>query len=174
MTLDDHEIADQFAPRLQAAKRRIHAEPVPAERPSVAYRDYAHALGPLREKGQPMPKCGPFWYTFDKGRARFFVLDTRTRRHMECGEIIDREQMTALLTWMVKHNDDLKFVVSSVPFVAEVNERTERRKVRLVQGQGIADGKQRRTGQTAIRGSAIGCQEFRAGQVERASIQAPA
>ena len=123
MTLDDHEIADQFARDFKPPNDEFTANQYLQEA-SVAYRDYARALGPLREKGQPMPKCGPFWYTFDKRRARFFVLDTRTRRHMECGEIIDREQMTALLTWMVKHNDDLKFVVSSVPFVAEVNERT--------------------------------------------------
>ncbi len=65
------------------------------------------------------------WYAFEKGSTRFFVLDTRTQRldgRMQPAQIIDREQMDALLEWMSDHKDDLKFVVTSVPFVAEISD----------------------------------------------------
>lgn len=120
MTLDDHEIADQFAQDFTPPNEEFLAEKYRQEA-SIAYREYALALSPLREKDKPLSKCGSYWYTFDKKQASFFVLDTRTCRHNKRGEIIDPEQMRQLLQWLDKHPRRLKFVVTSVPFVAEVD-----------------------------------------------------
>jgi phosphodiesterase/alkaline phosphatase D-like protein len=125
MTLDDHEIADQFA-RDFKPPNRLFSPTEYLHEASRAYREYANALSPPQENGQP--KNGPYWYTFNKRKTRFFVLDTRTQRHNGRGEIIDREQMQHLLAWMKEHPLDLKFVVTSVPFVAEVNEETSDQK----------------------------------------------
>ena len=128
MTLDDHEIADQFATDFivpkqgqDASEYLFHAR--------AAYSEYAHALNPPRAQGQITTKCGPYWYTFDKGNTHFFVMDTRTRRrNRENPEIIDAEQMRELLKWMSEHREALKFVVTSVPFVAQVNEPASNQK----------------------------------------------
>ena len=118
MTLDDHEIADQFALDFKPPNQEF-SETDYLNAASSAYLDYANALNP-QPAGQP--KSGPYWYTFNKRNTRFFVLDTRTKRHNRRGEIIDPEQMKQLLAWMEKDPLDLKFVVTSVPFVAEINE----------------------------------------------------
>jgi hypothetical protein len=61
------------------------------------------------------------YYDFRHGAARFFVMDTRTRRYRDSGsQIIDDAQMKAFKEWLESGEEDLKFVVSSVPFVAEV------------------------------------------------------
>ena len=125
MTLDDHEIADQYA-------RDFHP-PKPLNVPDTylhqsvpAYREYAHALNPPGPGGQAR-EDGPFWFTFDKGATQFFVMDTRTQRYNDrgdkTGEIIDADQMRAFLAWLGEHRTALKFVVTSVPFVAELNRR---------------------------------------------------
>ena len=93
---------------------------------TVAYREYVHTRNPAPEDVDRSPG-EPYWYCFDKGRARFFVLDTRTRRwdrgpNDGRSQIIDDQQMTRLLTWMTDYKDDLKFVVTSVPFVAQIDE----------------------------------------------------
>ena len=114
MTLDDHEIADQFAGDFNPPAKKASAEQYRDEAVS-AYREYAHALNPHNESR--------LWMTFDHGRTRFFMMDTRTHRHNASGKIIDDAQMAALLDWMSRHRTDLKFVVTSVPFVAEIDER---------------------------------------------------
>ncbi len=120
MTLDDHEIADQFAQDFNPPNRDV----VPGrylDESLVAYRDYVHALNP---GGEAKPNR-PLWFTFERGATRFFVMDTRTRRWNSradaSGEIIDPEQMRALLVWLREHRTALKFVVTSVPFVAELS-----------------------------------------------------
>ena len=117
MTLDDHEIADQFAndfvPLLEDVPPAAYLRAA-----RTAYVEYEDALNP------PRPERTRLWYTFDKDAAHFFVMDTRTQRFNvgPVGQIIDPEQMTALCTWMLAHEHDLKFIVTSVPFVAEVDE----------------------------------------------------
>lgn len=128
MTLDDHEIADQFALDFEVPIK----EPVENKKVEprdylrearAAYSEYADALSPARAGGESIQKDGAYWYTFDKGMAHFFVLDTRTnRRNHGAAAIIDNEQMLRLLDWLTQHHDDLKFVVTSVPFVAQINE----------------------------------------------------
>jgi len=134
MTLDDHEIADQFAldfkvPIKELVKNK-KVEPVDyLSAARVAYDEYAHALAPAPVGGGSTRKDGPYGYTFDKGQAHFFVLDTRTSRWNEgTPAIIDEEQMLRLLNWLTQHRHDLKFVVTSVPFVAQINEPASNRK----------------------------------------------
>jgi phosphodiesterase/alkaline phosphatase D-like protein len=129
MTLDDHEIADQFALDFHAPAAQFEPGEYLREA-TMAYRNYAGALNPSRPNSNPPPAAGPFWYTFNKGRTQFFVMDTRTQRRDKKEEVIDPAQMSALLCWMSehKHKDDLKFVVTSVPFVAEINEVVSNKK----------------------------------------------
>jgi phosphodiesterase/alkaline phosphatase D-like protein len=121
MTLDDHEIADQFARDFKPPTKAL-SDTYLGEA-TVAYREYVQSRNPSRRgEGEP---TGPFWYRFDKGHARFFVLDTRTHRFdadTSGGQMIDEKQMTELLEWMTTYKHDLKFVVTSVPFVAEIND----------------------------------------------------
>ncbi len=110
MTLDDHEIADQFA--------RDFNPPSTAdadtyfEEAMAAYDEYVRRRNPSSDHT---------WYRFEKGDASFFVLDTRSERFVRRGQIIGYEQMAALLQWMTANRRKLKFVISSVPFVAEIN-----------------------------------------------------
>jgi hypothetical protein len=54
-------------------------------------------------------------------------MDTRTQRKdkltEDTGQIIDPLQLASLCDWMSKYPKDLKFIVTSVPFVAEINEK---------------------------------------------------
>ena len=143
MTLDDHDIADQFACDFVPPSPTATADTYLRES-AVAYREYVQSRNPSTPSGVAGASAtGPFWYRFDKGAARFFVLDTRTQRvdHLthrrdgnDPGRIIDDEQMEQLLEWMSKYRDDLKFVVTSVPFVAQINDDASEKAVRW-QGQ---------------------------------------
>ena len=119
MTLDDHEIADQFAcdftPPLEDATADKYLEQA-----AIAYREYADALNP-REDGLGARSRDRLWFAFDKGAAHFFVMDTRTQRSNTDRNIIDDDQMRAFLEWLSAYRNELKFVVTSVPFVAELN-----------------------------------------------------
>ena len=151
MTLDDHEIADQFAndfdpPQKEDAKASSSgkgASPQDYRREArAAYLEYVDALNPPAADGPRADRqTGALWYTFDKGAVHFFVMDTRTQRrnnayghgeHVEPAQIIDPEQMKALCDWMLTHRNDLKFIVTSVPFVAEIDEDRSSRTPRWV------------------------------------------
>ena len=80
MTLDDHEIADQFAKDFEVPNKEFLPDDYLRAARS-AYVEYANALSPRRAKGESTPKDGPYWYTFDRGDTHFFVMDTRTRRN---------------------------------------------------------------------------------------------
>ena len=128
MTLDDHEIADQFATDFIVPNKKHQAAKYLGEA-RVAYDEYAHALIRGGAAAESTREDGPYWYTFDKGNTHYFVLDTRTsRRNDGAAAIIDSEQMLRLLNWLSVHRNDLKFVVTSVPFVAQVNEPASNRK----------------------------------------------
>jgi hypothetical protein len=122
MTLDDHEIVDQFAcdelggsdevttaGRAEAGRKAQQF--LAAARP--AYVEYVHSRHPDPD--------GPLFYDFCHGMVPFFVMDTRTgRRRRSDSQIIDGAQMETFKRWLKKHKEHLKFVVSSVPFVAEL------------------------------------------------------
>lgn len=128
MTWDDHEIADQFAvdftPQADGVKPAEYLDEA-----TIAYREYVQPRHPSCE-GAARGKSKSHWYCFDKGATRFFVLDTRTQRYNnlagQSGQMIDPDQMQALLDWMVRYKNDVKFVVTSVPFVADINENRSR------------------------------------------------
>ena len=122
MVLDDHEIADQFArdftPVLAKTAREAYREEA-----TIAYRDYVHARNPAPDEARAGGNPDSFWYRFDVGGARFFILDTRTQRFDHGSpRMIDERQMGALLEWMCDYRHDLKFIVTSVPFVAQIDE----------------------------------------------------
>lgn len=113
MTLDDHEIVDQFASdELGGSDEAGRPQQfLAAARP--AYVEYVHSRHPDPD--------GPLFYSFCHGMVPFFVMDTRTgRRRRTYSQIIDGVQMDAFKQWLKKHKEHLKFVVSSVPFVAEL------------------------------------------------------
>lgn len=134
MTLDDHEIADQFALDFTPPENRAGANADAYARAAVtAYREYARQLVP-EPPGDVVPSpakpdAGPrLWYSFTRDGAAFFVLDTRTSRQDDRtkhpAQILDERQLRELLTWLSapENKDRLKFVVTSVPFVAEIND----------------------------------------------------
>lgn len=108
MILDDHEIVDAFGSRPDDI-RRDGEYLGPARR---AYADYVHARNPGTDDR--------LFYSFQHGRTPFFVLDARIERRPEEHRMIGCAQMKALKCWLRKHSEKLKFVVSSVPFIAEV------------------------------------------------------
>jgi hypothetical protein len=123
MTMDDHEIVDGFASDLvlpessrsaagsppQPEPKRFKAASYLAARP--AYQQYVHS----RHRDDSL------YYRFCHGAARFFVMYTRTcRRRDSSSQMIDADQMKAFKEWLKSDPKGLKFVVSSVPFVAEV------------------------------------------------------
>ena len=57
-----------------------------------------------------------FWYTFESGISRFFIMDVRTERNPFLNKMIDELQMEALLSWLLKYPNAPKFIGSSVPF----------------------------------------------------------
>jgi hypothetical protein len=110
MILDDHEIIDGFDN--DAGSRELVAR---REAALEAYRHYVHSRQP------DPPVEGGLFYEFEYGPAFFFVLDTRTERERQRNRMIGRAQMEALLAWLRRHPRELKFVVSSVPFVAQLS-----------------------------------------------------
>ena len=113
MVLDDHEIADNYARDTESYPRR-------AEVALAVYRRYQDSHNPQTYG------AGAYHYAFDHGDKRFFTLDCRTQRLAGEGSaprMIGRDQMQAFKRWLKRHKDDAKFVVSCVPFVAEVEGR---------------------------------------------------
>lgn len=124
MVLDDHEIVNDFANdqdytfipdnRLVKVKRAA----------LQAYREFQHSHNP------DSPDTGSYYYSFQHGNVHFFVLDTRTERYIEKKEnhnqMISRTQMQNLIEWMKLHKDEIKFIVSSIPFVAELRDNEDK------------------------------------------------
>ena len=131
MTLDDHEIVDQYS---------LDLEKPPSDWPSDGYTtaDYSRdryrkeAMDAYRHYVQQRQSQGETYFDIDYGKARFFFLDTRTeRRHSPDPknekpntQMIAPEQMKMLKAWLEcgakNHLDKPSFIVSSVPFIAEV------------------------------------------------------
>jgi phosphodiesterase/alkaline phosphatase D-like protein len=135
MTLDDHEIFNNFATDAVAPRPRLGAAgySVPA---LAAYDEYVHVRHPHPESTSvKCPECGqrlgsgrPLYYSFSHGDvAHFFVMDTRTERYNgglidEPGRMISCCQLATLKRWLRKRRkNDLVFIVTSVPFVPEVH-----------------------------------------------------
>lgn len=111
MILDDHEIFDDFfngKPFLGLPSQTI------ADFAKQAYQEYQHSRNP--QEASPA-----FHYTFRRGDAHFFVFDVRTERHKgDHATMVGAAQLEAFLAWLLAHRDEPKFVVTAVPFLAEV------------------------------------------------------
>ncbi|HZI16740.1 MAG TPA: alkaline phosphatase D family protein [Myxococcus sp.] len=129
MTMDDHEIVDNWSmdklvdPALSDEQRWANRNRFVAA--MEAYRAYQVVHGPaLERRGQPgvTNALTRYWYDFQAGPARFFVLDTRTERYHGARppQLLGPAQLDALKQWMLKDKGGLKFVVSAVPFFPDV------------------------------------------------------
>lgn len=119
MILDDHEIEDNWPSRATASDRltlypnAIHA-----------YQIYQCSHGPLFEttdEGRLSGVLSHFWYIFGDAVCDWFVMDTRTERVPEAGQMIGPVQMTALVRWLKDGSGRIKFIVSSVPMFPDVS-----------------------------------------------------
>lgn len=125
MILDDHEIVDGFAedhvpePPPKDEKGNEYTAVDYLKEATQAYREFVHSRQP---GGESSPEEGPFHYEFSYGTTHFFALDTRTERSLSKGRMIGDNQLEELETWLKRHKADLKFVISSVPFLAELED----------------------------------------------------
>lgn len=118
MMLDDHEIFDGFANDVEYLWRP--SQPI-RDAALEAYRQYQHAHNP---QAYPSPVL---YYHFRFAGAAFFALDTRSERWKDQDpQMISALQMAELLGWLDAHREEPKFVVTSVPFVAEVRDRSDK------------------------------------------------
>ena len=111
MILDDHEIINDY---------EWGRTDVGSTLPRIAlkaYWEFQHSHNPTT-----LGTASQYYYAFNYGDVHFFVLDTRTARISNLNQMIDEPQMEALLTWLSKHKDAVKFVVTSVPFVGVVRD----------------------------------------------------
>ena len=148
MAIDDHEIVNDYAtdfePRQPAEsfqplslKQRLwqlirkpdgRRTPEDYSRPALrAYQDYVNTRHPGTSPER-------LYYRFSHGDARFFVMDTRTERCLGAKAIdadpteprmLSDNQLEEFKGWLTDEPGRLKFVVSSVPFVAEVRRTSD-------------------------------------------------
>ncbi|HEY7409096.1 MAG TPA: alkaline phosphatase D family protein [Vicinamibacteria bacterium] len=118
MMLDDHEIFDAFSndtPYLW--------KPSPPIRDFAleAYRQYQHAHNPQTYPGPAL------YYAFEFGGVRFFALDVRSERWKRHDpQMISVLQMAEFKAWLLAHAGAPKFVVTSIPFVAEARDKDDK------------------------------------------------
>lgn len=132
MILDDHEVRNGFAQkeplsapmRLWLGLRGLWGSE-PAQRRQLeeaglqAYREFQHSHNPSPFGADKL------YYTFEQGPARFFVTNTATERNPEQGDLIGAEQMEHLKEWLSSDWEGPRFIVSSVPFLAEASAPSE-------------------------------------------------
>ncbi|MBB4817795.1 phosphodiesterase/alkaline phosphatase D-like protein [Pseudomonas alcaligenes] len=106
MVLDDHELINDYD------RGDPKNNPQLANMGMKAYWEFQHSHNPDSRHDEYH-----YHYEFNHGRVRFFVMDTRFNRDSELGEMIDVVQELDLLRWLTRYRDDLKFIVTSVPFV---------------------------------------------------------
>lgn len=112
MILDDHEITNNFDNDLTDGSIDYQGL---ARVAMKVYWEFQHSHNPHSD----LPGFH-YHYEFECGKAKFFVMDTRYYRLSRSGQLLNPAQEAALLGWLSRHRDELKFIVSSVPFVAEV------------------------------------------------------
>lgn len=121
MILDDHEIEDNW-PSRATPKDRLTMYPHAVH----AYQIYQCSHSPIfsTKPGGGLSGTLPhFWYKFSDGCADWFVLDVRTERALgkKGPKVINDTQMGALLEWLADGSGRIKFIVSSVPFIPDLN-----------------------------------------------------
>jgi len=134
MMLDDHEVENEFPANTGSWYERIFQGLHGFELNKVinalrAYTIYQVSHSPIFNDLHPISKdtfaikghngfSDPqhFWYTFERGVCRFFIMDVRTERNLKMKYMIDQIQQEALLEWLEKNPDAPKFIGTSVPF----------------------------------------------------------
>ena len=123
MMLDDHEMVNNFANDMDTTRYSAPAELI-RDTSLRAYREFVHIRHPQVFGDQGL------YYHFVHGSYRFFVLDTRSERfaslESDHRRIISETQMRHFKDWLRRHRDDVKFVVSPVPFVGEVRNNDDK------------------------------------------------
>lgn len=114
MILDDHEIINNFENNMFSGTLD-HVRL--AEMAMKVYWEFQHSHNP-----QAAAQGRHYHYSFSHGDTQFFVMDTRYHRFSGKGQMIAPEQEAELLAWLSAHKDKTKFIVTSVPFVAEVKD----------------------------------------------------
>jgi len=122
MTLDDHEIEDNWPAR---ASSKDFMRKFPAA--MHAFLTYQLSHSPLFSHGKDgrlREQPNHYWYQFEDGCCEFFVMDTRTERlYGEKGErlqIIAENQMKALKEWLADGSERVKLVATSIPFFPDL------------------------------------------------------
>ena len=128
MIPDDHEFINEFDGRpqfdnhrregLEAYYRYVHCRNIPLERDSSDPKKVSFRGSEAKFCFSQEPWKHGFYFSFSYGAVEYFVLDTRSGRNTD--QIISEEQMDRLLAWMKKHKSSLKFIITSVPFIAEM------------------------------------------------------
>lgn len=119
MILDDHEIEDNWPKRAESVDLKVLY-------PSAihAYQVYQASHSPLfqRKFGRITGTPTKLWYTFSDGCANWFIMDTRTEREIvdDVRKIISENQLKEFTDWLLKNPEEIKFVVSSVPFFPDL------------------------------------------------------
>ncbi len=110
MLLDDHELTNNFR-----NDKRPTAGPIEEFRELGlrAYREYQHSHNP-QSFGRNL------YYRFDYADIRFFAIDVRSERNASRRRMVGPTQLRRFRNWLLAHRDDLKLVVTPVPFVVDV------------------------------------------------------
>mgnify|MGYP002528425316 CR=1 FL=1 len=126
MTLDDHEISDDWHQDRAKEESNLFAAAI------HAYQCYQFVHGPgfkfsgIADRSDTPQKL---WYKFRHGKSSFFVMDTRTERYtaFEPGQMISPEQMDSLKQWLTAPGQgaNTKFIVTSVPFFPDTRSGSE-------------------------------------------------
>jgi len=115
MILDDHEIFDDYY------NGKLYTWEDSAAifgSAMTAYKEYQHSHNPQPYDG--------YYYSFGYGGVEFFVMDVRTERYPGRQEIMDSRQMDEFKNWLRANAAATKFVVTSVPFVAETKQNGDK------------------------------------------------
>jgi len=116
MILDDHEIENDWpAKATEKDYKTVYPNAI------HAYQAYQLSHSPnipiKRGKLEGTPRH--LWYKYSDGCCDFFVMDCRTERIVEDGQLIEMvsaEQMRALRRWLADTSGNVKIIISSVPF----------------------------------------------------------
>ena len=128
MMMDDHEIADNWEPRVDDPR----PDPDMIEG-RASYLRYERGAGPPKHA----PVCDsrhPLWYRFRFDGLPVFMADTRTERtartarRILAARIMSAGQMSALLRWLSEQPDDLPKIVASPSILLPRHARAVQRK----------------------------------------------
>jgi alkaline phosphatase D len=127
MILDDHEIEDNWPENADDEDWQMlypaamHAYQIYQASHSPLFELDAH----LRLKDRP----DKWWYSFSDGCAEFFFTDCRTERRWSDKpserRMLKNSQMDALLAWLKNGSNQVKIIVTSVPFFPDLKSESE-------------------------------------------------